>query len=135
MSTAHLFNLSPFLSLQFLSFLPSLHSCFLYYKRIFQLPSELSQERVPAPLSAPIQLPELHNGATPRVRKKFAIVPQYSHISATKPVQASFTALMCVQLMLLGVQEVVSFLATRFRKMDKTLWTYFSERSGSISEK
>lgn len=32
-----------------------------------QLPSELSKERVPAPLSAPVILPELHNGATPRV--------------------------------------------------------------------
>merc|ERR1719516_188069 len=31
-----------------------------------QLPSELSQAKVPAPLSAPITLPELHNGAMPR---------------------------------------------------------------------
>jgi len=36
-----------------------------------QLPAELSQAKVPAPLSAPITLPELHNGAMPRVCTSF----------------------------------------------------------------
>ena len=33
----------------------------------FQLPAELSKEKIPAPLSAPIALPELHNGVVARV--------------------------------------------------------------------
>ena len=32
-----------------------------------QLPTELSKEKVPAPLSAPVALPDLYNGAVPRV--------------------------------------------------------------------
>ena len=32
-----------------------------------QLPTELSKEKVPVPLSAPVALPDLYNGAVPRV--------------------------------------------------------------------
>ena len=32
-----------------------------------QLPVELSKEKVPQPLSAPVNLPNLYNGSTPRV--------------------------------------------------------------------
>ena len=40
---------------------------------IFQLPAELSKEKIPAPLSAPIALPELHNGVVARVSSLYFI--------------------------------------------------------------
>ncbi len=54
------------------------HCCYgmypIYNNFYVQLPTELSKEKVPASLSAPIALPELHNGSVPRVSPNFLII-------------------------------------------------------------